>query len=74
MFRILTALFAWQASASKEAEAQCAPLQAAADEANRKLAAAEREKRQLQEQLEKLIASATSGIPPEGVRATDAAR
>lgn len=48
------------------AEAERAPLQAAAEEANRKLAAAEREKRQLREQLEKLVTSATSGLPPEG--------
>ena len=56
-----------QAAASKVAEAERAPLQATSEEANRKLAAAEREKRQLQEQLDKLIASATSGLPVEGV-------
>ena len=60
-------MLASQAAAGKVAEAERAPLQASAEEASRKLATAEREKRQMQEQLDKLIASATSGLPVEGV-------
>ena len=47
--------------AEKREEARVAPLQASLEEADRKLAAADRQKRRLQEELGRLVAAAEAG-------------
>ncbi len=49
------------AVAEERAEARVAPLQAGLEEATRKLAAADREKRRLQDELGRLVAAAEAG-------------
>ncbi len=47
--------------AEQQAEARAAPLQAELEEANRRLAAADREQRRLQDELGRLVAAAEAG-------------